>query len=492
MKNNDIAKELKSIYQEDKKLLEQTQIPIITVSASFREDLKGLHHRKEKDTGTDIVLSRAHYSMAMGVAVQAWGNKIDPKKAWLVDSTNYVTNKAFKSVQFTDSIGKIIARWPILKSLKDIVDKFGRSKMPILDNVTPPTIYLGSGIKKTILSMHIVTGNILAAEGKKVMQMITDPHVRSDYLENAHLPNMRFLVFNEQTKEDFFELAKKIGKKIPKDQIKDKVIVTGPPIDPRIIACSELKTPWNKRRVLKICLSTGGLGTNKVEIKTILEQLLPVIKQQATGEKTDLVETELVLYAGTHSDHRDMAVEIAKENNLAYHVISPQDPAHFSIGSKIVQAHKSKINHVRFSIIYHPQIVDANELFIEKAFQWADLFISKPSGDTAYDAVVSGSGLLTLKEWGEWEYNVRAVFEKNGTAMKARVDKIVEQLIEITQGSDAIFKTNKLAGANRPVPNLKENEQASWLEQAMINSKKLDHNFYHGAENILKAVRENN
>ena len=490
MQNYDIGKELKKIYQTDKKLLENTQVPIMTVSASFKEDLKGLHRQKEKDTGTDIVLSRAHYSMAMGVAVQAWGEKIDPKKAWLVDSTNYVSNQAFRSVVFTHEIGKIIARWPILKSLKDMVDKFGRSKMPILDNVTPPTIYLGSGIKKTILSMHIVTGNILANEGKKVMQMITDPHVRSDYLENAHLPNMRFLVFDEQTKKDFFALAKKIGKRIPENQIKDKVIVTGPPIDPRIVAYNQTKQVWTKDRPLKICLTTGGLGTNKLEIKSILQQLLPVLKQQASGQKTDLVPTQLVLYAGTHKDHLDMAIAIAKENNLAYHIISPKDPAHFRINAKLKDDMELIDN--RFSIIYHPQIVDANELIIQKAFPFADLFISKPSGDKAYDAVVSGSALLTLKEWGEWEYNVREVFEKNGTAQVAKVDNIVAQLIEITGNNEATFKTDKLNSANRPVPSIKDEGQKSWLAQAMINSKHLDPIFYKGAKNILKAVKENN
>lgn len=489
MQDNSIAKELKNIYQRDKKLLEKTQVPIFTVSASFREDLKGLHHQKERYQGTDIVLSRAHYSMALGVAMQAWGERIDPRKAWLVDSTNYVTNQAFKGVTLTHEIGKIIARWPILKSLKDIVDKFGRSKMPILDNVTPPTIYLGSGIKKTILSMHIVTGNILANEGKKVIQMITDPHVRGDYLQNADLPNMRFLVFDETTKEEFFSLAKTIGKKIPQEQMADKVIVTGPPIDPRIVACNQTKSVWSNDRPLRICLTTGGLGTNKPEIKTILEQILPVLKQQALGQETNLVKTELVFYAGTHLDHKELAVEIAKANNLAYQVISPKDPAKFVINAKT--KNEIKMNDVRFSIIYHPQIVDANELLIQKAFPWADLFISKPSGDMAYDAVVSGSALLTLKEWGEWEYNVRSVFEKNGTAIMAQVDNIVEQLVEISKNKEASFQSNKLPSSNLLTLNLKEQENSSWIAKAMTNSKKLDSLFYNGAKNILRAVREN-
>jgi hypothetical protein len=146
----------------------------------------------------------------------------------------------------------------------------------------------------------------------------------------------------------------------------------------------------------------------------------------------------------------------------------------------------------RFSIIYHPQIVDANELIIQKAFPFADLFISKPSGDKAYDAVVSGAALLTLKEWGEWEHNVREVFEKNGTAQVARVENIIEQLVEITSNNEATFKTNKLDQTTPPIPGLKETAQKSWLAQAMYNAKNLDPIFYHGAKNIIKAVKENN
>ncbi len=485
---HDIASDLRQIFATDQRLLAKTALPIITVSASFREDLKGLHRQKESDKTTDIVLSRAHYSMAMGVAMQAWGEQIDPKKAWLVDSTNYVGMQALKGVTLTHQIGKLIARFSLLKTLKDLVDRFGRSKMPILDNVTPPTIYLGSGISQNILSMHIVTGNILAAEGKKVVQMITDPHVRSDYLDNAHLPNMRFLVFDEATKVEFFRLAKEIGKKIPKEQIANKVIVTGPPIDPRIIACNEHKKPWTADRPLVVCLATGGLGTNKEEIKKILEQLLPEIKAQSSKQTSQLPFLQLIFYAGTHKDHLDMALEIAASNNLSAQVISPKDPANFVINRRIKTPKRTKFAKP-FVILYHPQIVDANELFIQYGFCAADLMISKPSGDTAYDAVVSGAALLTLKEWGNWEHNVREVFEQNGTAQVASTKDIITQLQEITREASADFAVEKLKSATHPMPNLEAKTASSWVAQAMSRAKNLDPIFYQGAKNIIKETR---
>ena len=107
--------------QKEQQLLTESAVPIITVSASYKEDLKGFLDQAESDQLTDIVLSRAHYSMAVGIAVEAWGKKIDPKKAWLVDPTNHVSQKDWSGIELTNLIGKTIARWPILKTLKDMV-----------------------------------------------------------------------------------------------------------------------------------------------------------------------------------------------------------------------------------------------------------------------------------------------------------------------------------------------------------------------------------
>ncbi len=58
------------------------------------------------------------------------------------------------------------------------------------------------------MSFHIATGNILAKQDKQVIQVITDPHVREDYLNNAELPNISFCVFDETTKIEFLQKAK--------------------------------------------------------------------------------------------------------------------------------------------------------------------------------------------------------------------------------------------------------------------------------------------
>jgi hypothetical protein len=423
-------------FAKDKQYLEQTKIPIVTVSASFKEDIKGFHGMKEDESIPDVVFSRAHYSMAVGVATEAWGKTMDYKEAWIVDPTNYVAHKDWKSIQLTEVIGKVLARHRYLKLLKDFVDKFGRNKLPILDSITPPLLHVTKNVDRPFLSLHIATGNILAGLGKTVLQVITDPHVRYDYLNHAEKPNMFFCVFDKKTKQDLLEKAGLIGKKVDPN----RVIITGPPVDPRIIKARHKKKAWRSGK-LNICITTGGLGTNKDEILELLTNLLPDLRHHRPDYR-------LLIYTATHKDIADEVTELAKKMRVT---VSPLED-------------KS----AKLRIAYHPQIVDANELLIKYGFPWADGFLTKPSGDMAYDAVAAGCFLLTLQEWGEWEHVIREVFEMRGIARPAIVGKISNQLKTLSNA---------------------EGKSQSWVEQAMLSAHNIDKQFLNGAENIIKAYR---
>lgn len=169
-----------------------------------------------------------------------------------------------------------------------------------------------------------------------------------------------------------------------------------------------------------------------------------------------------------------MVIELAQSHEISLNKIIADDPANFSINGDLSQLSNNQksnfsIKNERLSVIYHPQIVDANELLIHLGFPWADGFISKPSGDMAYDAVASGSFLLTLKEWGEWEHNIRKIFTKLNVAMVADTNNIVEQLESL--------KT-------------KNNQKSSWIEQAMNNALNTNALFTQGTHNIIKTVEE--
>ena len=122
-------------------------------------------------------------------------------------------------------------------------------------------------------------------------------------------------------------------------------------------------------------------------------------------------------------------------------------------------------------MLYHPQIYDANELLINIGLPWAHGVITKPSGDMAYDAVASGSFLLTLREWGVWEHNIEEVFEQQGIAREAHPDHFATQLAELMSA---------------------KGKAQSWVEQAMENAQNIDPLFINGAKNIIKVVENLN
>lgn len=435
---------LRKLYRQDKARLAQTQVPIVTVSASFKEDLKGWYGLPENEFLPDVVFSRAHYSMALGVAVAAWGKAAtpDPLSAWIIDPTNYVSNKDWNSIRLTELIGKTLARQPLLKKIKDFIDHFGRSKLPILKSILPPLLYLTESIKQPVLSFHIAAGNILADHGKAVVQMVTDPHVRAEYLDHAENSRFWYLVFDQNTKTDIIEQATFLEKQVDPERI----IVTGPPIDPRIVAARQRKRAWRSGPV-NICLTTGGLGTNKAEIKSVLRQLLPQLDRAKPPFR-------LLVHCATQSD--------------LYHSVSQLAA---TVGLPIVEFAQQP--HPRsdwtLGVLYHPQIVDSNELLIKHAFPWADLIITKPSGDMAYDAAAAGCALLTLKEWGVWEQTIKEVFEQRGIARQAQSDQIATQL-------EALMSA--------------QGKSQSWLETAMHQALTIDPLFLNGSSEILTAYRK--
>jgi len=429
---------LEKVYWEDKHFLENTEVPIITVSGTYREDLKAWHHQLNNETDRDIVFSRAHFSMALGVAIAAWHRKLDHQRAWLADPTNFVSKQNWHSITLTEEVGEMIARHPFLEKIKSLIDQFGRQRLPILNSITPPLIYLTAEIDKPILCFHIAAGNILIEQGKTVLQVITDPYVRYDYLKYAGNQQMFYAVFDNKTRTDLLEQAQVMKQPIAEDH----VFVTGPPIDPRIVTLKTKKYPWRSGPI-KLVIATGGLGTNKLEILATLDQLLPELRK-----KKSLVK--LLVYAGTHLDIKKAVASKAS----AYHVAVER-----------LHDHQAKMR-----IIYHPQIFNANELLIKHGFPWADGFITKPSGDMAYDAVAAGNFLLTLEEWGEWEHYIREFFEQKGISRVALVDQILAQL-------------QLLASTN-------DQHSQSWVEKAMLNTHRLESNFYHGAKNILQAYKK--
>lgn len=422
--------EFKKTAHEERHLLETVQVPVVTVSATFKEELEEKFGEKPSEETPDVTFSRAHYSMAQAVVIAATKWK---KTFWMIDPTNYVSAKDWPKIMFTQRMGRLIARNPLLKELKDLMDTRLRNQLPLTGAIREPLTYVTGRVNRPIISLHYEAGNVLLENGKKVLQVVTDPHVRPQYLTHAD-KQVVWAVFDERTKAELIELGYILGHTIDER----RVVVTGCPVDPRITGKDRNNNPRAfKSRPLRLAITTGGLGTNYDEIQELLANLAPMLRAK---------KVQIAAFAGVHADFAQMFTEFAKEHKIRLGDITD--------------------HHATFRIIQGGDVIDSSELLLDYVFPWADGFITKPSGDMAYEAVAAGCFLLTLKPWGVWEENIRAYFEQLGVSLRADRHEIVKQLEGIT--TVPVYK-------NKP-----------WAELALEKSKRLSKNISKGAFNILR------
>ncbi len=254
--------------------LETVDIPIITVSATYRQHIEDLYHDILPDQ--EVTFSRAHYSMAAALLVAALKLK---HSAWITDPTNFVSKDEWGKILFTHEVARFIARHNALKPLKDAIDTRARNKLPISDAIDDLLIYLTAHVKKPLLSLHYEAGNIAHTAGHKVVQVVTDPHVRPKYLlrlPDKNMPTSRladppiiYAVFDEDTKTEFLHKADLMNKTINPNQ----VVVTGPPVDPRLVSMrsKKLTVPFRSLGkgggVLNLAITTGGKTKSALSLR---------------------------------------------------------------------------------------------------------------------------------------------------------------------------------------------------------------------------------
>jgi hypothetical protein len=425
----------KALHAERHKL-KRVEVPIVTVSATYRKELIRFYKASSPLT-SEAIFSRAHYSMAEAVRQQARDLRLTTH---LVDPTNFVSVKDWSKIEFTETVGRQMARHKLLKIIKDKIDTIARSKLPITEAITSPLLYLTTKVSHPIISMHYEAGNIIASCAHKTVQVITDPHVRPQYLDplpqinqltNEPTSQIRFAVFDETTKLSFISMAQELGKEIDPNHI----IVTGPPIDPRINKLKSKPKHLPNHQPINIGITTGGLGTNLSEIKQVLTSFIPFLNPPE--------KVRLFLFAGAHRDFRDFFEAFAHNHNLKIGNLDDE--------SAVIR------------ILYEDSIIDANDNLIRYMFPWAHVIITKPSGDMAYDAAAAGCALLFLQPWGIWEENIQHVFLKNGVGFDLNTDSAHNHLARLVSTGN--------------------------LHKAIINAQNLPPLFHLGAKKIIEIQR---
>lgn len=417
--------DLKEAIHKERHLLEEVDVPIVTISATYRKELAD-KYKSVSHSGSDVVFSRAHFSMAEAVKQAALELN---KTSYMSDPTNFVSEKQWASIEFTETTGQIMARFKPLKMLKDKIDTVVRNKLPITKAIIEPLDYLTGKTKNPVISLHYEVGNLLANKGKKIVQVVTDPHVRPQYLNSLPSKDVVFCVFDEETKNEFLNEATRQNKEVSPDQI----IVTGPPVDPRVSKLSKNKNSISKDEPIKLAICTGGLGTNFFEVKEVLDRLTPLVKNPR--------KVKLFLYAGTHRDFRNYFEHFADKN-------------HLRIGN--LEDEEADIR-----ILYEDSIVDANNNLIKYMFPWAHGIITKPSGDMAYDGAAAGCFMFFLEPWGEWEVNIQKRFVDMKIGFDIKPSEVYDELLQLHKKGN--------------------------LNKAIENAKTLPSEFRNGSKNIVKV-----
>ena len=414
--------ELPRTLHDDRHRIEEAQVPIVTISATYKSEIAE-HLGEHSRVINEAVLSRAHYSMSMAVFSQA---DLMGLTSWYVDPMNYVSQEGWKKIAFVERVGKLTARVPLLKTVKGLADTFVRGKLPIQDAIEKPLLYVTERAHFPIVSLHAIAGSVIAKSGKEVVQVVTDPFVRPEYIPEIERKNVVFAVFDQQTKDEFLSVAKKLKMNLPDKRI----VITGPPVDPKIVAVRSQKNPIAyKSRELRLVVATGGLGTNKGEIRQLLDNVLPKIESE---------KISLLLYAGTQNDFKEMFLELCSKY-------------------EIEAGDVDSLAKVR--IIYNESIMQANRDLVKHAFYWADGFVTKPSGDMAYDAVAAGCFILSLDPWGYWEKKIEENFTARQIATRADADNFMEQIKKLSK--------------------------SSWIEKAIQNALDIDKIYLEGAKRIV-------
>lgn len=411
----------KSLHHE-RHLMEEVAVPIVTVSSTF---LDAFPKKEVRYHTQEIVLSRAHYSQAIACLIAATRMR---HTAWLVDPTNYVSATDWPKLLLTEKVAETLVRHDFLLKIRQALENRARNQLPISGAIDDPLLYVTDRITRPILSLHYETANLLVSK-HKILSVVTDPYVRNQYLTHATHPNLYYAVFDDATRD---ELMAKTSK-----HLRSKIYVTGPPVDPRIADSRKLKSPKNLgHQPLRLAITTGGTGTNKPEIKAILDSLAP----RLTGRTTTL---QLLCYAGTHPDLKAMFEDFARENQVR--------------PSRIEDAN------AEFRLLYGNHLMEANELLVDYLFPWADAVITKPSGDVAYEAAAAGAGLLFLNPLGPWEQAIQTRFAKLGVGLDIPQPHLfADQLIKL--------------------------EQTHWPATAQTHALKLPDLYLNGAQKIVNTL----
>ncbi len=343
-----------------KMLADTSKIPILTASEVGNS---------RYDTRTSP-LSRAHATIAQSVA-QVLNGATDV----YVDVLQYVNNRDFLKFEKLARRAKRVASSP---RLHDVYNRYSPLIRRIVNpdkKVQPVVDYFAKSIASRgdntpVITTHYSVGNALLeslkarGDGRSVVHYVTDPsHIHTQYLKHKDDPRTHYFVFDKATASALEDAG------VDADKISVTGFSTHPDLSP-----AEARSVADRK--LRVGIFTGGVGTNRAEIETIVQNFNPENQQ-------------LVVYCGTHTDIMESSLGLVSRN-LRTKIVPAQNFQESDIGDE----------HIVFVV---GTSLEGAVPASYKVLNWSDVVATKPSGDIAIEAVLSGHPVIPLSHWGVQE-----------------------------------------------------------------------------------------
>jgi hypothetical protein len=267
--------------------------------------------------------------------------------------------------------------------------------------------------RKPIVLFHYGAAKVLVENGYNVIMAVTDPS--SDLTHEGYISfvnenpryqeQVRYAVMDEATA---FWLNQYQG--IPRERIKN----VGAFVSPEVVEAGKQKISaaekrWSKEKLfdhpVRLAVFTGGLGTNIFEIKKLIKELSSWMHSG---------RVELNVFLGTNLDLRENLRDYAASECGLQTADTEQQQTYLNLVAgqdKQWLAEKSK-----------------------EFLKWADLVVTKPSGDKGFEACAAGCPLLSLFPLHPHEIRIYKILRRRGAAVRAEIGGLKDQLIDLVAG----------------------------------------------------------
>lgn len=380
--SNLIDAQLAKRFRADQQSLADTQVPILIYSSVVR-------------SGKVIGQSRTQLALALTVAEQFWGARIQADKAWITDASASMSSAQWSQLyhQTPTKQSAVNSMWlSHLKSWLSGVDA------PPTNPATINTLllYLTKSIERPIVSFSSILSELLLNQGKQVIHVVSDATASKRLLHLGLHPNVMLIVFDQNIKHDLVEQAELTQQ--PIDARKIEVVQL--PVIQRLLSKNQRKLAWRSGSLRLLVDASGNFSSASSDVQ--------LVKQLVRGVAHLAVPIKLLLYCGTDTKTAQKLATVVQQARLT---VAPLADTQAPI-----------------RLIADPSLTLAEQQLDQLGWRWAHGCLCSPTVDWLAAAVASSNFLLTKPARTDWEADLVRQLHTLGVSTQVHEEHVLEQL----------------------------------------------------------------